>query len=70
MFVSINGFSPNVIQSLVAGKAIRTMFIDGGDIMMVLEGYLNFSQMIDKKVKAAPTKGQIYVDAVTGNTKV
>jgi hypothetical protein len=36
--VSINGFSQNVIQSLAAGKAIRTLFIDGGDIMIVLEG--------------------------------
>lgn len=69
LFVSINGFSPNVIQSLVAGKAIRTMFVDGGDIMMVLEGYLSFSEMIDKKVKAAQTKGLIYVDAVTGKSK-
>jgi hypothetical protein len=45
------------------------MFIDGGDIMMVLEGYLSFSEMIDKKVKAAQTKGLIYVDAVTGKSK-
>lgn len=70
LFVSINGFSPNVIQSLVAGKVIRTIFIDGGDIMMVLEGYLTFSQMIDKKVKAAQTKGLIYVDALTGKPKL
>lgn len=69
LFVSINGFSKNVMQSLVAGKAIRTMFVDGGDIMMVLEGYLSFSQMIDKKVKAAQTKGLIYVDGVTGKSK-
>lgn len=69
LFVSINGFSPNVIQSLVAGKTIRTMFIDGGDIMMVLECYLSFSEMIDKKVKAAQTKGLIYVDAVSGKSK-
>jgi hypothetical protein len=70
LFISINGFSQNVIGSLVAGKAIRTIFIDGGDIMMVLEGFLSFSKMIDKKVKAAQTKGLIYVDAVTGKSKV
>lgn len=70
VFVSINGFSQHVIQSLVAGKAIRTIFIDGGDLMLVLEGFLSFAQMLDKKVKAAQTKGLIYVDALTGNEKL
>lgn len=69
LFVSINGFSSNVVQSIVAGKAIRTIFIDGGDLIMVFEGYLTFSDMIDKKVKAAQTKGLIYVDATTGKPK-
>lgn len=69
IFVSINGFSPNVVESLISGKAIRTIFVDGGDIMFVLEGYLSFDQMIDRKVKAAQTKGLIYVDPITGNTR-
>lgn len=69
LFVSVNGFSQNVVQSLVAGKAIRTIFIDGGDLMLVFEGFMSFSKMIDKKVKAAQTKGLIYVDATTGHPK-
>ncbi len=69
LFVSVNGFSKNVVQSLVAGKAIKTIFIDGGDLTMVIEGYISFSKMIDKKVKAAQTKGLIYVDATTGLPK-
>lgn len=70
IFISINGFTDNVINSLIVGKAIKTIFIDGGDIMIVLEGFLGFSQLIDKKVKAAQTKGLIYVDAITGKSKV
>ncbi len=69
IFISINGFSENVINSLVAGKAIKTIFVDGGDIMIVLEDHLKLVQLIDKKVKAAQTKGLIYVDAITGKSK-
>lgn len=70
LFISINGFSQNVIQSLVAGKTIRTLFIDGADIILVLEGHLSFSTMIDKKVKAAQTKGLIYVNPITEQNKL
>lgn len=69
LFVSVNGFSKNVVDSLVVGKAIRTILIDGGDLMLVLEDYISFSQMIDKKVQAAQTKGLIYIDAITGKSK-
>ena len=70
LFISVNGFSKNVIQSLISGKAIRTIFIDGGDLMLVLEGHLSFLNMLDKKVKAAQTQGLIYVDAITGKSKL
>ncbi|ABB74995.1 Restriction endonuclease [Nitrosospira multiformis ATCC 25196] len=30
LFISIHGFSENVINSLVTGKAIKTVFVDGG----------------------------------------
>lgn len=69
LFVSINGFSTNVIQSLVQGKALRTLFIDGEDIMYVFEGFMSFSEMLDKKVKAAQTKGLIYINPYTGKEK-
>jgi hypothetical protein len=70
LFISVNGFSPNVVQSIVIGKAIRTVFVDGGDLIMVLEGYLSFDSMLDRKVKAAQTKGLIYVNPLTGQSKV
>lgn len=70
LFFSVNGFSSNVVQSLIIGKVIRTIFIDGADLMLVFEGYLSFSQMIDKKVKAAQTQGLIYIDPLTGKNKI
>lgn len=69
-FISIHGFSENVVVSLVAGKAIKTVFIDGGDLIVVLEGFLSFTDMLDRKIKAAQTKGLIYIDAITGKSKI
>ena len=70
LFVSIHGFSNNVVSSLVAGKAIKTVFIDGGDLIVVLEGLIDFTDMLDRKIKAAQTKGLIYIDAITGKSKL
>ncbi|SHJ84940.1 restriction endonuclease [Desulfofundulus thermosubterraneus] len=70
IFISVNGFSEEVVRSLVVGKAIKTIFVDGADIMLVLEGFLSFSELLDKKVKAAQTKGLIYIDAITGKSKI
>ena len=70
IFVSINGFSPHVVRSLTTGKAIKTIFVDGGDLIMVLEGFLSFSELIDRKVKAVQTQGLIYIDAITGKSKI
>ena len=69
LFVSINGFSDHVVTSVVAGKAIKTIFVDGEDLVLVLEGHLSFTQMLDRKVKAAQTKGLIYVHPISGSSK-
>ena len=69
LFVSVQGFSEHVIQSIVQGKAIKTIFVDGEDLVLVLESQLSFSDMIDKKVRAAQTKGLIYVHPITGAKK-
>ena len=57
------------LNSLAIGKAIKTIFVDGGDIMLVLESYLTFTKMLDKKIEAAQTKGLIYVDVMSGKSK-
>jgi hypothetical protein len=70
IFFSIHGYSDHVVSSLVAGKAIKTIFVDGADLIVVLEGIIDFAQMLDRKIKAAQTKGLIYIDAVTGKPKL
>ncbi len=69
LFISVHGFSDNVIQSIVQGKAIKTMFVDGEDLVLVLEHQISFRDMIDKKVKAAQTKGLVYIQPITGTEK-
>lgn len=70
LFVSVNGFSKDVIQSIILGKAIKTIFIDGEDLILVLEEQLTFTDMINKKVKAAQTKGLIYINPLSGKQKL
>jgi hypothetical protein len=69
LFVSVHGFTDNVIRSIVQGKAIKTIFVDGEDLVLVLEEQISFRDMIDKKVKAAQTKGLIYVHPITAAEK-
>ncbi len=69
LFISVNGFSAEVVRSLVMGKEIQTLFVDGEDLILVLEGHLSFRDMIDRKVKAAQTKGLIYVHPISAADK-
>jgi len=65
LFISVNGFSVEVVRSLVMDKEIQTLFVDGEDLILVIEGHLNLREMIDHKVKAAQTKGLIYVHPIS-----
>ena len=69
LLFSVQGFSRNVIEAIVKGKAIKTIFIDGEDIVLVLEGHVSFREMIDAKVKAAQTRGLIYTHPISASQK-
>ncbi|MEH2242735.1 restriction endonuclease [Nostoc sp.] len=70
IFVSVHGFSDNVVKTIVQGKALKTVFIDGEDLIHVLEERLSFRQLIDAKVKAAQTRGEIYIHPLSEKSKV
>ena len=69
IFISVNGYTPQLVETLIKGKALKTVLTDGSDLMLVLEGFLTFREMLDKKVKAAQTAGLIYVDPQSGKDK-
>ena len=70
IFVSINGFMPDPVAALTKGKAIKTVLVDGEDLILVLENHLSLTKMLDTKVRAAQLKGQIYIHPITGKPKV
>nr|WP_031942618.1 restriction endonuclease [Sulfobacillus thermotolerans]AEP14249.1 conserved hypothetical protein [Sulfobacillus thermotolerans] len=70
LFVSANGFEENAVIALITGKTVRTILIDGADLVAVVEGRLTYNEMLDVKIKAAQTKGWIYIDPLTGQSKV
>lgn len=68
-FISVNGFTPGSVTALKNGKALKTILVDGADLTLVVEGIYTLEEMIDRKIKAAQTRGHIYVDVHTLNEK-
>lgn len=64
LFVSVNAFSREGIEAIVVGKQIQTILMDGEDISHVLEGRVSLEEMLDYKIRAAQTRGDVYVCAV------
>lgn len=63
IFISINGFSIESVEALTKGKSLKSILIDGADIVLIFEGFYTFSEMLDRKIRAAQTMGNIYVSA-------
>jgi len=70
IFVSVNGFSKQAITAVVHGKHIRTILIDGEDLSYVLEGRITLERLLDYKIRAAQTRGEVYVCAVREASKL
>lgn len=70
LFISVNGFSPDSVQALTTGKALKTILIDGGDLVLITEEMYTLTEMLDNKIKAAQTMGRIYVDSTNLSDKV
>lgn len=70
LFISINGYSRDSVIALQHGKALNVILVDGQDIMLVADGRLPLLDMLDRKVQAAQLKGMIYIDPITGKSKV
>ncbi len=70
IFISVNGYSEGAVKSLMSGKATKTILIDGQDIFYVLEERIGLTDMLDNKIQAAQTRGQIYIDPYSGKSKI
>jgi hypothetical protein len=70
MFISVNGFSKEGITAIVQGKHIKTVLVDGEDINAVLEKRITLEALLDYKIRAAQTRGEVYVCAIRQAAKV
>ncbi|MGQ0589820.1 MAG: restriction endonuclease [Sphingosinicella sp.] len=70
LFISVNGFSHEGIEAIVHGKHIQTLLMDGQDLSFVLEDLISLEAMLDYKIRAAQTRGDVYVCAVRETVKI
>lgn len=70
MFISVNAFSTEGIRAIVVGKQIQTILMDGEDLSSVLEGRITLEKLLDYKVRAAQTRGEVYVCAIRQRQKI
>ncbi|MBY8335687.1 restriction endonuclease [Alteriqipengyuania sp. NZ-12B] len=70
VFISVNAFSNEAIEAIVRGKHIQTILVDGEDLSFILEGQVSLTELIDYKVRAAQTRGDVYVCAVRRESKI
>lgn len=64
-FVSVNGYTKGALDILRRLQTKNLVLIDGEDLILVLNEFITFQDMIDRKVRAAQTRGEIYVHPVT-----
>lgn len=70
LFISVNGFSNESIKAIVHGKHIQTILMDGEDLSHVLEDRISLESLLDYKVRAAQTRGDVYVCSLRQTAKV
>ncbi|MNH80092.1 hypothetical protein D3C73_324250 [compost metagenome] len=70
LFVSVNGFTGPSFKALVHGKALKTILVDGADLSFVLEERLSLEELLDRKIRAAQTRGEIYFCGLDAASKI
>jgi hypothetical protein len=63
LFVSITGFTPEALSGYVAGNRPRLICMDGGDLMMVLDGRIDLPELLFRKKEVASQRRKILVSA-------
>lgn len=60
IFVSMNGYSNEIIESLPRGKKLTTLLLDGMHISNVIFGRYTFQELMEHSLSQASLKGEIY----------
>jgi len=70
LFISVNGFSHEGLRAIVHGKLIKTILMDGQDLSHILEERISLEALLDYKIRAAQTRGDVYVCALLEKSKI
>jgi hypothetical protein len=60
IFISIEGYSDTISDTITRGKELNTILLDGKHLDNVLTEKYSFSQLLDYAIFMASTKGEIY----------
>jgi len=63
VFFSINGYSEEAISMLKLGRVQKTILFDSRDFIAIIEGRITLNKLLDEKIRAAQTKGEILLTA-------
>jgi hypothetical protein len=63
LFISINAFSPDALDSYVQGDRPKLICMDGADLMVVLEGRIELPDLLNRKKDLAVQKRCVFVRA-------
>lgn len=60
IFISMNGFSSEVIESMPKGKRLTTLLLDGIHFSNVIFGRYTFQELLEHSISQASLKGEIF----------
>ncbi len=70
IFISVNGITDGCLSMLERSAIKNTIIMDGEDITLIITDMITLPQALDKKVHAAQTRGQFYINPITGVSKI
>jgi hypothetical protein len=56
--VSVNGFTENARHKVTGSRRLLSIFVDGADLLPVLEGHTDLEVMLQSKLRHAAEKGE------------
>jgi hypothetical protein len=60
IFISMNGYSSEILQSLPKGKKLTTLLLDGMHFSNVIFGLYTFQELLEHSISQASLRGEIY----------
>lgn len=60
IFISMNGYSSEIMQSLPKGKTLKIFLLDGNHLSNVIFGFYTFQELLEHALSNASLKGEIY----------